>query len=212
MVPVSGSRFQRSVCVPAEWEVTKSGLLQMKARLRKTWAVRFFVLRSKPVPELVFWRSVAAMKAGKSPQGSVRLFLDPAHDHNQQQKRHQQKQRLAEVARNYGRALASRGGGQDSKPIQLSGKGLLLVIHQTPDPVLFENQRYQPVRGWGSKFPGHLLPTDRGRWSDRAGRLYSSEGNDLFKPEEGCSRFWEEALGPLILWFKVLPTIRLRCF
>ena len=34
---------------------------------------------------------------------------------------------------------------------------------------VFENQRYQPFRGWGSSWPGHLLPTDCGRWSNRIG-------------------------------------------
>ncbi|KAL2636221.1 hypothetical protein R1flu_007700 [Riccia fluitans] len=32
---------------------------------------------------------------------------------------------------------------------------------------VFENQRYQPLIGWGSRWPGHLLPTDPGRYSDR---------------------------------------------
>eukprot|EP00128_Syssomonas_multiformis_P005480 Colp12_sorted_trinity150504_noHs@18713 len=34
---------------------------------------------------------------------------------------------------------------------------------------VFENERYQPVMGWGGSYPGHLLPTDRGNWSDRYG-------------------------------------------
>merc|ERR1719248_567890 len=34
---------------------------------------------------------------------------------------------------------------------------------------VFENQRYQPFRGWGSLWPGHFLPTDCGKWSDRIG-------------------------------------------
>ncbi|CAM6107047.1 unnamed protein product [Calypogeia fissa] len=32
---------------------------------------------------------------------------------------------------------------------------------------LFENQRFQPLGGWGSKWPGHLMPTDPGHWSSR---------------------------------------------
>jgi hypothetical protein len=36
---------------------------------------------------------------------------------------------------------------------------------------LFENERFQPFRGFGSNFPGHLLPTDRNKWSDRSGSL-----------------------------------------
>lgn len=34
---------------------------------------------------------------------------------------------------------------------------------------VFENQRYQPIRGWGSNYPGHMLPTDRRRYSDANG-------------------------------------------
>jgi len=34
---------------------------------------------------------------------------------------------------------------------------------------LFENERKQPFRGYGSSYPGHMLPTDRHRWSSRCG-------------------------------------------
>lgn len=30
---------------------------------------------------------------------------------------------------------------------------------------MYENQRYSPVLGWGSTWPGHLLPTDPSRYS-----------------------------------------------
>ena len=34
---------------------------------------------------------------------------------------------------------------------------------------MFENERYQPFRGWGHQWPGHFLPTDRvGHWSTQA--------------------------------------------
>ena len=43
------------------------------------------------------------------------------------------------------------------------------------DPVeeeIFENERYQPFRGWGHQWPGHFLPTDRvGHWSTNASLL-----------------------------------------
>ncbi|CAH0481935.1 unnamed protein product [Peronospora belbahrii] len=45
------------------------------------------------------------------------------------------------------------------------------IILNSDDPVLFENQRYQPFCGYGSSFPGYLLPTDRKRWSDRSGKI-----------------------------------------
>lgn len=43
------------------------------------------------------------------------------------------------------------------------------------DRVLFENQRYQPFYGFGSSYPGHLLMTDRSRFSDRSGKLHSMD-------------------------------------
>lgn len=45
------------------------------------------------------------------------------------------------------------------------------LILNSNDPVIFENQRYQPFCGYGSSFPGYLLPTDRMRWSDRSGKI-----------------------------------------
>lgn len=33
---------------------------------------------------------------------------------------------------------------------------------------VFENERFQPFRGWGHMWPGHFLPSDRvGHWGDR---------------------------------------------
>ncbi|KAJ7520829.1 hypothetical protein O6H91_19G024200 [Diphasiastrum complanatum] len=43
----------------------------------------------------------------------------------------------------------------------------------------FENQRYQPLAGWGSKWPGHLMPTDPGRWSTRDYSRSSQEFLDV---------------------------------
>ena len=35
---------------------------------------------------------------------------------------------------------------------------------------IFENERYQPFKGWGHGWPGNFLPTDRvGHWSHRDG-------------------------------------------
>lgn len=50
-----------------------------------------------------------------------------------------------------------------------------LFVFESHDPVIFENQRFQPFAGFGSSYPGHLLPTDRSRWSDRSGKLHSME-------------------------------------
>ena len=38
---------------------------------------------------------------------------------------------------------------------------------------VFENERYQPLLGWGSSWPGHLLPMDPQRWSKHDGSCSS---------------------------------------
>ncbi|CAH0493470.1 unnamed protein product [Peronospora farinosa] len=62
----------------------------------------------------------------------------------------------------------NNNGGQDCrKSINADVRNAIL---NSNDPVFFENQRYQPFCGYGSSFPGYLLPTDRKRWSDRSGK------------------------------------------
>jgi hypothetical protein len=47
------------------------------------------------------------------------------------------------------------------------------IIFGGGDKVFYENERYQPfVGGYGSSYPGYLLPQDRGRWSNRAGSAF----------------------------------------
>eukprot|EP00850_Spirogloea_muscicola_P005223 SM000023S07679 [mRNA] locus=s23:814661:836470:+ [translate_table: standard] len=41
---------------------------------------------------------------------------------------------------------------------------------------VFENQRYQPVAGWGSSWPGHLRPMDPPRWTSADGSQSSLAG------------------------------------
>lgn len=47
---------------------------------------------------------------------------------------------------------------------------------------IFENERLQPFVGWGSKYPGHLLPTDRKKWSDRTGKVSSMTFGKVVPP------------------------------
>mmetsp|Transcript_19523 Transcript_19523/g.37692 ORF Transcript_19523/g.37692 Transcript_19523/m.37692 type:complete len:591 (-) Transcript_19523:700-2472(-) len=60
----------------------------------------------------------------------------------------------------------------------------------------FENERFQPFRGFGSTFPGHLLPTDRNRWSDRSGTMLVStttttqDNEDFFGVAPRAPRGW----------------------
>ncbi|CAI5724951.1 unnamed protein product [Peronospora destructor] len=63
----------------------------------------------------------------------------------------------------------NNNGGQDCRKSII--EDVRNVILNSDDPVFFENQRYQPFCGYGSSFPGYLLPTDRKRWSDRSGKI-----------------------------------------
>lgn len=64
------------------------------------------------------------------------------------------------------------------------------AILESEDPVIFENERYQPFCGYGSTYPGYLLPTDRSRWSDRSGKTSAMviplAGLELNPDAPGC--------------------------
>lgn len=46
--------------------------------------------------------------------------------------------------------------------------------------------RYQPIVGWGSSYPGHLLPTDRSCFSDESGwKTVPGEKFDDIQPKDG---------------------------
>lgn len=68
--------------------------------------------------------------------------------------------------------ILNNGNGNESNSRR---KGINVHVRQqiliSDDPVIFENERYQPFCGFGSTYPGYLLPTDRSRWSDRSGKL-----------------------------------------
>jgi hypothetical protein len=68
------------------------------------------------------------------------------------------------------------GGGRGTVEVRLDGepdKAQTILAQHLEKPqlrcVLYENQRWMP-KGWSS----HLLPTDRGQWSDRTGRQSAS--------------------------------------
>jgi len=43
-------------------------------------------------------------------------------------------------------------------------------LPESVEEEMFENERFQPFRGWGHTWPGHFLPSDRvGHWGDRKG-------------------------------------------
>lgn len=74
-------------------------------------------------------------------------------------------------------ARSAASSSHPSKPIpspQASDPGLAPEAHQIPDAAeLFENERYQPLRGWGHSWPGHLMPGDCSHWSARDGAASS---------------------------------------
>ena len=55
---------------------------------------------------------------------------------------------------------------------------------------VFENNRYMPLQGWGSSYPGHLLPTDSvKRWS----RLHASQCSDVLRELVSIPPGWKWA-------------------
>ena len=71
----------------------------------------------------------------------------------------------------------------------------------------YEFQRYEPIVGWGHDSPGHLLPTDPGRYCSGDGKKWSLKFDDVvpvlpdgyievspwsvFRGEEADSEGWE---------------------
>ena len=41
--------------------------------------------------------------------------------------------------------------------------------------VVFEYERWTPTGKWGSDYPGHLLPSDPGSWSDENAKVFGME-------------------------------------
>lgn len=86
---------------------------------------------------------------------------------------------------------------------------------------VFENERFQPFRGWGSTYPGHLLPTDRSRFSDRSGsvkhapvavvnhQVVATSGFEEEKsgagPRSGAGSVGGPARPPLLAWSQLEP-------
>lgn len=53
---------------------------------------------------------------------------------------------------------------------------------------VFEYQRWEPIKGWGSTYPGHLLPTDPGCWSTVNGQKFA---NKLIDVSPGILEGWK---------------------
>lgn len=50
------------------------------------------------------------------------------------------------------------------------------------EDVVFEYQRWQPAVLWGSSRPGHLFPTDPGKWSNNTGLRFGDTMNEVAVP------------------------------
>ena len=70
------------------------------------------------------------------------------------------------------------------------------------DREVWELQRWEPFVGWGSSYPGHLYPTDPGRWTSRDQRRstmsFDPDGWRL-DPSVVCRDGWSYAIVPQTL-------------
>lgn len=90
--------------------------------------------------------------------------------------------------------ILNNGSNPENGSAPSRRKGINVHVRQqillSDDPVVFENERYQPFCGFGSTYPGYLLPTDRCRWSDRSGKLSAMRiplaGLELNLDAPGC--------------------------
>ncbi|GMH82973.1 hypothetical protein TL16_g09441 [Triparma laevis f. inornata] len=48
--------------------------------------------------------------------------------------------------------------------------------------LVYEYERWTPTGGWGKKYPGNLLPTDPGCWSDEKGGKWSMDMSEVALP------------------------------
>lgn len=55
-----------------------------------------------------------------------------------------------------------------------AGKAKTMETHTA-----YEFERFTPIIGWGSDSPGHLLPTDPGRWCSGDGKKWSLKFDDV---------------------------------
>ncbi|ETW01319.1 hypothetical protein H310_06882 [Aphanomyces invadans] len=72
------------------------------------------------------------------------------------------------------RRLMHRGSPVQAKPRPRWNTEFVQFVLAT-DAVVYENERYQPFVGFGHSFPGHLLPSDRGHWSDASGGVSTNQ-------------------------------------
>lgn len=54
---------------------------------------------------------------------------------------------------------------------------------------IYEYERYHPELGWGNSSPGHLLPSDRGKYSNEGATVFSRD--DMHLLIDASMRHWE---------------------
>jgi hypothetical protein len=47
---------------------------------------------------------------------------------------------------------------------------------------VYEYERYQPVIGWGSTYPGHILPSDLGTWQNKDAKTWGMSFSEVVSP------------------------------
>ena len=58
----------------------------------------------------------------------------------------------------------------------------VLINISTAYQYIFLYERWQPLLEWGNSYPGHLLPTDKGKYSNRAATAFSQTINSVILP------------------------------
>ena len=76
------------------------------------------------------------------------------------------------------------------------------------DREVWELQRWEPLIGWGSSYPGHLYPTDPGQWTSRDQRRSTMSFDPTgwrLDPSVVCADGWSYAIVPQTL--RTVPTL-----
>ena len=72
----------------------------------------------------------------------------------------------------------------EGSSVQLTVKIAPSLLNLTTHQVIYQYCRWTPTGGWGSTFPGHLLPSDPGGWSDKNGIKWGASLGEV-EPDMG---------------------------
>lgn len=83
--------------------------------------------------------------------------------------------------------VGESASGADAPSVSYSATEPTIVVEE-----VYENERFQPFRGWGHQWPGHFLPSDRvGHWSDRQGKPGGTASMEFRMVEPRLPRGWK---------------------